>query len=147
MSQNPSKMDLANTARLAVHSTIVDERKSERAGCRNTKHRHEAQEFARPAMWALPKWPSGKTSTSTAVPAPILRRRCPRRSLASWNGYKRGARLRLRRRCYFETIFKSAAWIIIFPPVSMVSPVTVTVWVMCGISFALLFSARPPAIS
>ena len=44
----------------------------------------------------------------------------------------------------FLTIFSVSAAIIILPSFSVTSPVTSTVWLTCGIIFALLSAARPP---
>src|SRR5262249_32619686 len=48
---------------------------------------------------------------------------------------------------YWLTILSSVARITAIPPIppfSLTSPVTVTVWLMCGTSFAFMSAARPP---
>src|SRR5262245_1059151 len=44
-------------------------------------------------------------------------------------------------------IFNASAEIVVLPSFSVTSPVTSTVWEMCGTIFALLSAARPPASS
>src|SRR5205823_1116284 len=48
------------------------------------------------------------------------------------------------RQSYFLIIFSVSAAMIILPSFSVTSPVTSTVWLTCGIIFALLSAARPP---
>jgi hypothetical protein len=59
---------------------------------------------------------------------------------------RRSVRKALRRLAssYLLIIFRLAAAIVLTPPFSVTSPVSSTLWLMCGTSLALLFAARSP---